>query len=141
MSERRTLTEQIAVYLQERRGERSEHIAALKREIKRLREALHIAIVAKCKAEDAAHRVTWVWEKALIESLPSGMRELVMEAVFKNAERAQVDKIDLNVHERIADLERENERFRKKVKRLQNVLTPPTYCDGQPLTQKERDDD
>jgi len=96
----------------------TEHVAALKREIKRLREALHIAIVAKCDAEDAARRGTWVWEKALIESLPSGMRELVMEAVFKNAERAQAPKAAIEKDACIADLERENKRLRKIIENV-----------------------
>jgi len=110
----------------------SEHIAALKREIKRVREALHIGITAKCKAEDAARRVTWVWEKALIESLPSGMRELVMEAVFKNAERAQMNKTDLDIHERIADLERQMAEAREVIKPLADLIKniPETYGDN-----------
>ena len=61
-------------------------------EIERVQDALFIGIKAKCDAENQARLVTWVWERALVESLPSGMRELVMETVYQNAERAQIAK-------------------------------------------------
>ena len=70
-----------------------QHIDTLEARIKASDDALFLAIKNKEKAEDAARMVTLVWEKALTDSLPSGMRELVMEAVFQNSETGSIERL------------------------------------------------
>jgi len=65
-----------------------QRIAELEREekeIERLKDALMLAIKNKENAENGAWTAQEVYRRAIRETLPSGMREMVEEAVIRNA--------------------------------------------------------
>ena len=79
----------------------------LERELAEARTALQESIKAKEDAENGAWNVQRVWERALIETLPSGMRELVQEAAIRNTADRQFACSSNELRSRAEKAERE----------------------------------